>query len=245
MPVAQTEAPKEVQVSKVVTPGPASSIPAAPPMAESEGSQQAAPLEGKSPIVGSHAATNTNAIPLVICQSQPEPLWQKILGDAPSILFGLTALLISIVSLIHTRNNDKSTRAQSIHDDYWIRKIISPISVEPFLKYATELSASLPEKKATRAQVQDYWTKHAPKMVEYTLSFQVLNLVDRQLGADVVQQLEQFEDRLAEYCGTLGQYLVGGLEVPPNRDQCARDLIETTIKILKLIQKHQASVGSL
>lgn len=181
-------------------------------------------------------------IPVIVCESKPEPFVEKLFLEGPSILFGFSALVISIASFFYTRRNDKRSRAQSIHDDYWIRKIISPISIEPFLKYTTELSASLPNIKNTPAQVQDYWKEQVLKIGEYSLSFRVLNLIDKQLAVNTAHQLEQFEDCLAEYCGKLGQHLEGN-SPPPNRDGCARKLIQTTIEILKLIQQHQASVG--
>lgn len=234
MSVAKAEVSNHVAAANA-TPSSQASQPAAEPTV----SQKSA-IEVKVPL---ERASSTSTTPVVICQSQPEPFWNKIFTEAPSVLFGFAALIISIASFFYKRDNDKRSRAQSIHDDYWIRKIISPISVEPFLKYTTELSASLPNRKNTPTQVQDYWREQVLKIGEYSLSFRVLNFVDQQLAINAAHQLEQFEDCIAEYCGKLGQHLEGNLRPPPNRDECARKLIETTIEILKLIQQHQASVG--
>jgi hypothetical protein len=234
MPFAKAEVSNDVAA--------ASSTPssqASPQAVEPSVSQKTA-VEVRPPLEKASSIPTTS---VVICQNQPEPFWNKVFTEAPSVLFGFAALIISIVSFFYTRNNDKRSRAQSIHDDYWIRKIISPISVEPFLKYTTELSASLPNGKSTPAQVQDYWREQVLKVGEFSLSFRVLNLVDQQLAINTAHQLEQFEDCIAEYCGKLRQHLEGHLLRPPNRDECARKLIETTIEILKLIQQHQASVG--
>jgi hypothetical protein len=187
--------------------------------------------------------TNGNTT-IAIAPASREPIWEKVLANTPSIIFSLVALAISIKSFSYNKHKDKRSREQSIHDDFWIRKIISPISVEPFLKYATELSASLPlATNTTGEQVKLYWADQATKVTQFSLSFRTFGLVDMQLDSDLEETLEKFDDCLADYCGKLRQHLAGALETPPDRGECARTLIEITLTILKLIRAHQASVG--
>lgn len=181
---------------------------------------------------------------VAICPAAREPVWEKLLASTPSLLFSLFALGISLTSYFYNRKKDKRSREQSIHDDFWIRKIISPISVEPFLKYTTELSASLPIVTSSDEHIQKYWTQQAQKIGEFILAFRTLGLIDSKLDSAVVVRLEKFDDCLGVYCGELRQHLADKLKKLPDRDECSRTLIEITISILKLIQKHQTAVGN-
>lgn len=186
----------------------------------------------------------SGAATMAPCQSLSDPLWEKLAVSAPSLLVSIVAIFLSFKAFGYSRRKDQRSRSQSIQDDYWIRKIISPISIEPFLKYTIELSASLPMfTSAIDSNVEVYWTQHALKLSEFSLSFRTLILMDTQLDTDVGKKLETFEDCLAIYCGKLRLSLADTSAPQPDRAECARKFIGITIEILKLIQRHQASVG--
>ena len=185
-----------------------------------------------------------SATTVAICPAPSEPLWEKLIVSSPSLLLSMFAIFIAFRTFGYNRGKDQRTRLQSIQDDYWIRKIISPISIEPFLKFVTELSSSLPmAKDATDSQVEQYWTSRVSTIKEFDLSFRTLSLVDVQLNIDVGKKLEEFEDHFCDYIGSLRQSLAGTLAQPPARGDCIHLLVSKEIEILKLIQKHQVLVG--
>jgi hypothetical protein len=186
----------------------------------------------------------TERTTIVISSANPEPFLGKLAANAPSIVLSLVALWISIKSFSYNRRRDRRSREQSIQDDFWIRKIISPISVEPFLKWTTELSAALPSAAGTtKKKVKAFWAAQALKITEYSLSFRTFGLVDKDLDSALEGEFERFDDCFTVYCGNLMQYQSGALPAPPDRDECIRTLIEITLAMLKLIRSHQAAMG--
>lgn len=193
------------------------------------------------PVEGQQAGTTIVISPTV----NHEPLASKLVSNAPSIVLSLVAIGISIASFFYNKRRDERSRRQSIQDDFWIRKIISPISVEPFLKYSTQLSAGLPTAHgSTHEMVREFWTNSSAKITEYTLTFSVFGFLDRDLDAALQGELEKFDECLAVYCGKLMQHLSGDSMRAPNRDQSARTLMETTFQMLKLVRLSQASMGA-
>lgn len=193
------------------------------------------------PVKGQQVGTTIVISPTV----DPEPLASKLVSNTPSIVLSLVAIGISVASFFYNKRRDERSRQQSIQDDFWVRKIISPISVEPFLKYSTQLTAGLPTAHGfTHDMVREFWTDNSAKITEYTLTFGVFGFLDRDLDAALQSELEKFDECLAVYCGKLMQHLTGGSMRAPNRDQSARTLMETTFQMLKLIRLSQVSMGA-
>ena len=79
-----------------------------------------------SPAVSSSAAQETSE-------------WRK-----PAPYFSFFALCVSIGGVVYTYRKDSRARKHSIEDDYWLRKVIGPIAIEPLLKGILEMIAAAP-----------------------------------------------------------------------------------------------------
>ena len=128
------------------------------------------------------------------------------LKDILAIAASGFAVLLSLISLFYSHQKDIKARRQSINDDFWIRKIISPIAIEPLIKDITEIISRLP------ADCKSYqWSLDSfrPYAEDFTVKKQLLttalfafSLLDKKLYKSAIQHLDNIEDILVEYCGS-------------------------------------------
>lgn len=187
---------------------------------------------------------NTATQQIVVCRPIEESPIEKILPALPALVVSVIALVFSAKSYSYSRRKDSRARHQSIIDDYWLRKIVSPVSIEPLLKRTTELAASLPSGTATAAIVQSYWTEQVTKSEELSIGFQSLKLIDEALSDDVLLKLLRLDDVLSDYCGTLQSSLADGSIEKPDRKQAVSDIHEASMAIFNAIKQHQVAVGN-
>lgn len=182
---------------------------------------------------------------VALCKAAPEPYWDKLLVTGPSIVLSLVAIGLSWWTFKYNRNKDQRSRTQSIQDDFWLRKIITPISIEPLLKYNMELATSLPVATSmTKEDVEKYWADQMEKIGELALSFRTLSLVSQELEKSVSEKMEEFEDCFVTYCGSLMSNLVSGTSANlPDKSSTTQQLTTIMISIFRLIQKHQVLVS--
>lgn len=138
---------------------------------------------------------------------------------------------------------DQRARQQSINDDYWIRKVVSPFAIEPFLKYLISLPVGLPSNKSTSEEVQLFWTSAASSFGEFTSAFGILEQIDKTLHRKVAELLEAMEDALSDYCGQLQQHLMDSHAPDPDRASTAGLLRQSGYSITQAIAAYQANVG--
>ena len=179
-----------------------------------------------------------------MCQPASEQWSEKLFLSAPTIAISLMALAVSVCNFWYTRSKDQRSRRQSIDDDFWLRKVVSPMSIEPFLKYVIEMAIELPDVRGSTTQdVRDYWKKNVHRLGEFEVSFGTLALIDETLNSAVAEDLEKIGDLIASYCGSLGQHLDGTLPKAPDRDDIKAAISALAISILKRIKAHQVAVG--
>ena len=184
------------------------------------------------------------SIGVAICRPAPEPLSDKLLTALPAICISLLALAVSVGSFRYNRSKDARSRLQSIEDDYWLRKVVSPMSIEPFLKHVTQMAAALPvASDSTKESVGEFWKSQTLKQGEFSAAFQALELVDDKLVIRVCNELEQIDDLLSDYCGRLQQSLNGDDVATPDRSATAAKLIAVSVSILRSVKAHQTQVG--
>ena len=82
----------------------------------------------------------------VVCALKP-PSTYSIAVIALIISSG--GLLISGFGFLNTLRKDKIARIRSIEDEYWIRKVISPIALEPLIKKIIETVSNIPEDRTS------------------------------------------------------------------------------------------------
>ena len=193
---------------------------------------------------GCSPAQPSGAFTIALCQPHPESFSSKLLSGLPATTLSLLALAISIWGLSYNKRKDQVARRQSIEDDYWLRKVVSPLSIEPFLKHIHDLVAALPgEHGSTSQSVSDFWTLQTSKFNAFHIAFRTLALIAPELDETVRFKLEEIEDELASYCGLLSQHLDAGKGAPPDMGSASQRLMGLTIAMLRIVKTHQGTVG--
>lgn len=188
------------------------------------------------------AGTSTSAV-VLICKIE-ESWLQKGLLTAPSLFASLAALFLSWSALKYNRTKDERARTQSISDDFWLRKVVSPVAIEPFVKFVISLSAALPSATSTPEDTTKFWTSTASNFNEFTASFFNLELISAELHKEVEKLLESMEDGLSNYCGALQQYLNDPARPIPDRAEVLGSLGKTSRDVMQAIARFQANVGT-
>ena len=186
----------------------------------------------------------------ILCQPSSDPVWIKMMPIIPTSL----SLIVSGVALIMTwrtyqynQVKDAKARAQSIQDDFWIRKVVSPASVEPFLKLVVTLRQTLPEASTPdperEAEIKDYFFKEVRNLNDLTSGFCSLELIDTDLHRSVEEALQDFDDCLSTYIGSLLAFLIENNSPPPDRADAIKQMNECMLRIFRSIQAHQQELG--
>ena len=185
--------------------------------------------------------TQTTAI--AICKAEKEELFDKLLPSIPSVLLSLVAVALAFASFRYSKGKDANARTQSIQDDYWLRKIVSPVSIEPFVLLCNEIVAKLPDASQQASAVDAFYTAYHAKVLDLRPGFLTLKLLDGTTATNAILALEAFEDALAVYCHALKHHLAvnGSL---PDRPAAINELINSRLGLLRTIQKHQKSLRS-
>lgn len=184
--------------------------------------------------------------PTIVCVNRPESSLKDYLAPAISFL----ALLLSLGTIRYTYRKDAHSRRQSVEDDFWLRKVISPIALEPFIKEVNELAADLPNDCANRqrggADYRTFVKDWQPKLQRMQSSMQVLALLDVSVCQRTITEIQIIEDILLEYCGAnaKGATKSDGLPEKPRADTQER-LSQQVIKLLSAIRQYQLHQVSL
>lgn len=181
---------------------------------------------------------------VVICQPAREGAWDKMLPTVPALAVSVLALAVSLGTLFYNRKKDGRARRQSIVDDFWLRKVVAPVSIEPFLKSTTALCATLPDSKWAANAVQSFWTDQMEESGKLSVAFMAFNLIDQPLRASITGMLEEIDDVLAEYCGALQHSVTNqGNPPPPDRNQAIEAIQAVCMKVYGAVKTHQENVG--
>lgn len=185
-----------------------------------------------------------------VCGPESDPMWLKLMSAGPSALslvVSIAALIVAVRTYTYTSTKDQKARAQSIQDDFWLRTVVSPASIEPFLKFIGDLRAALPHASATTPLTPNdltvYWGGAQRKFNEFSMSFQSLALIDLALQKSVEQALLDLEDGLSDYVAALGKFVDGTVTVAPNRADAAASLTRGMLRVFQLVQDHQRVLG--
>jgi hypothetical protein len=184
---------------------------------------------------------------IIICPPEKAVWWESMLTSAPSLVMSALAFGLSIRSFFYTRAKDAKARRQSIQDDFWLRKVVSPNSIEPFVKYTTELRATLPTVGVlTHIEgAQSLWSTLSTKLSELVAGFQLLDLVDETLTPKVQDHLDVIDEELATYCGNFIAMLSGEPgSTTPDRSASLLKIAEAQKAIFELIHAHQSALGN-
>jgi len=193
--------------------------------------------------------TNTAAV-LEVCGQEPDPAWIKYanLGTAATALVvSMIAVLVARRTVEFMRYQGQQARADSVRDDYWLRTVVSPTSIQPFQAFIAELRIALPGSTSpwvapTEVELKAFAAVTVSKFNSFSMQFKSLSLIDQQLSAAVERELEAIEDGFSDYVTALGNYISVGQQAPDRTDAVAK-LTDGMLKLFKLIQDHQVHSG--
>ncbi len=192
---------------------------------------------------GSVNVTASHAV--IICRPIPDSVIDKLLVAGPSIVISLIALGLSAYAVFYNKRKDARAREQSIQDEFWLRKIVSPASIEPFVKLSSDVIAELPDgtdATLSEAAVETWYGQYHTTLLRLKPGFKTLELLSGGLLAQVEAELESFEDEIATYVGAIRMYLNDGGVLPVRAATVAR-LTDVRQTLLGLILKHQVGLG--
>jgi hypothetical protein len=189
--------------------------------------------------------TSTTAV-VEVCGQEPDPAWIKYanLGTAATALIvSAIAVLVAHRTVEFMRYQGRQARSDSVRDEYWLRTVVSPTSIQPFQAFIAELRTTLPGSTPplvapTEVELKAFAAGAVSKFNNFSMQFKSLSLIDQHLSASVESELEALEDVFSGYVTALGSHISAGQTAPDRTDTVAK-LTDGMLKLFKLIQDHQ------
>lgn len=133
---------------------------------------------------------------------------QKQWYHEPAIYFSAVAIIVSALSLwINLRvgfQKDKRARRQSIEDEFFLRKVLYPLAIEPALEHYAKMLSSLPadrfDPSATAKAVAEFKADFDKENSVIVAKMVTLGILGQLLLDTVRLELEAIEDLVSEYC---------------------------------------------
>lgn len=179
---------------------------------------------------------------MLVCRPEPESVSSKVMFAVPSMLFSLVALCVSILAYRYNLSKDQVARMQSVNDDFWLRKVVSPASIEPFVAFGTALFSNLPPVAAEDAQAEDdALAAELQKLRNLSVAFGNLKVVNDTLAIEVREHVDRLEDKLVTYRFDRKQFHEGkGPE--PSRQATLEDIAGIQHDVLLTVKRHQSTL---
>lgn len=142
-------------------------------------------------------ANATSASTVVCAMKLPATYW---IGNIVAVI----ALVISFGGLLYTLRKDKKARIQSIEDDYWIRKVISPIALEPLIKKIAETVSAIPDDRWSEnfndKECGEFGKKFQSEWAQLACSMDALALLSKDVCKTAMTHVAIIEDEVLRYC---------------------------------------------
>lgn len=193
---------------------------------------------------GCFVFTPAQGVPTLVCRPLQEGWAGKLVANAPSVTLSLVALVLSILAYRYNRSKDQMARMQSVNDDYWLRKVVSPSSIEPFLSFTTGLMSKLPPISAAASTTTEEADLESQlvQLRSLSVAFGNLKVVSESLAEEVRQHVEVFEDRFVRYQFARKQFRDNGAPAP-SRPEVLEELAAIQHKLLLAIKSHQTALS--
>lgn len=173
-----------------------------------------------------------------------ELISKKLIGnsnlkDVIAIVISVFAFIVSIGGHFYTYRKDNKSRLRSINDDFWIRKIVSPVSIEPLIKDILDIVANLPD-DCSHAHVpkdayRNFTEKYHPKIQSLACNLMSLKLLDPLIYEKSRNNLYVIEDLVLEYCGQ------NSLGIRTLKAETSDKIIEAMLAILSSLKEYQTT----
>lgn len=133
---------------------------------------------------------------------------QKQWYQEPALYFSTLAILFSIFSLwVNLRvgfTKDQRARRQSIEDEFFLRKVLYPLAIEPALEHYAKMLSSLPpdrfDPSATAQAIDDFKKEFEKENSAIVAKMVTLGILGQALLDAIRLELEAIEDLVSEYC---------------------------------------------
>ncbi len=181
---------------------------------------------------------------LIVCTPKSEESSAQIATMSMSSLFSVIALIISISSFFYTFYKDKKSRRRSIEDDFWIRKVLSPPSIEKLLEFTTSTTSELMHQSLNGTlskQIDNTFGRDSLSEIRIIArGFSGLSLISKELSLKVADELELYEDCLANFYGKVLRNNTNKITSPPPCvSEITENLNEIQHRIFNLIKDYQ------
>jgi hypothetical protein len=124
--------------------------------------------------------------------------------DVVAIVLSALAFFVSVGNVLYGIRKDKRARQQSIEDDFWLRKVLGPLAIEPLIQRVLEISSKLPsdcsETGWDAEKLKSFGLEYQTAVKELQSNAVALSLLDKALAEFASERLEKLEDLLLEYC---------------------------------------------
>lgn len=201
---------------------------------------------GKQSPVGTQLASPNSR------QTQDEWSAKDITTSALSLL----ALVVSFFTAIYTYKKDASARRRSVSDDFWIRTILGPTTIQPMITAVVKCAASLPLSNAGPID-----PNFADKVRSFLLQFQethrsvvlglaLFSVLDPKLYKDTTSDLDEIEDCVIDYCAfvsgrvALGSGSVGKISrsISGDHEATKNRIVTLLVTCLRRIHGYQSDL---
>ena len=173
----------------------------------------------------------------------------KTFWDQSPAIISCLALLVSLGGVVYNalaaRSKDKKARSQSINDEFWMRKVLFPLSIEPALAYYTAVETTLPKdrfhEEATPEAIENFLPDFTEAQAGFRGSAVALGLMNAELYAAVSLELESIEDTINQYCyeNKSGYNSDADLQGAATRAETLTSVRESVVNLLKHIKNYQ------
>lgn len=176
---------------------------------------------------------------------------QKQWYQEPALYISAFAIIFSIISLwVNLRvgfNKDERARRQSIEDEFFLRKVLYPLAIEPALEHYSKMLSSLPpdrfDTSATAAAIDEFKKEFEKENSAIVAKMVTLGILGSAFLASVKLELEAIEDLISEYCfeNSLG-YNPASTTTTNTRSSVENQVAGSLVAIMKAIKVFQESV---
>lgn len=143
---------------------------------------------------------------------EPEPfLWVLPRVPPPWMLYvtallALLAFILTVEKMVRERRERRKTRGLSVDDEFWFRRMIVPVCMEPIISFFFEQSASLdavmtrPASAVTRQEFEKFLRQFKKAKVDMAHRSRILCAVSTETYKRVVAELDELDDRVTDLC---------------------------------------------
>jgi len=121
-----------------------------------------------------------------------------------SLIISLLAIGIAVYNIAAGKTKDTKARRQSINDEFWLRKVLFPTSIEPILVFFANTIRTLPKDRsdplATAKEVEEFLEKFKEDHAEQASKLLSVGILKPSLYTDLSAEFEEVEDVVTDFC---------------------------------------------